>query len=239
MEGEVAGDFHEVIDLGDGRAAVVVGDAPGFGPGAAEIADELRAEARRAFRETDDPVEVLDHLDERLAHRPELTIATAVCAVVDTNDRTVRIANAGHPPVVVADHTSAVMLNGEADPLLGLPAARRLVTRPLPHGGAIHLYTDGLVERRGTPLDESLRELVRLCGKLHGPSAADLARRTTERFGTPADDATVLSISWAAVETSGEWRGDVQVANQAANRAALLGGDEMAELRRRRDVANS
>lgn len=198
MDGDVAGDFHDVIDLRDGRAALVVGDAPGFGTHAAAIADELRAETRRAFRDTDDPVEVLERLDGRLAQRADLTIATAVCAVVDTNEGTVRIANAGHPPVVVAGDTGAVMLNGEADPLLGIPAARRLVTRPLPRNGAMHLYTDGLVERRGTPLDESLRELVRLCEGLDGSSAAELARRTTERFGTPVDDATVLSVSWAA-----------------------------------------
>lgn len=197
MEGDVAGDFHDVVDLRNGRAALVVGDAPGYGPGAAEIANELRAEARRALRRTDNPVEVLEHLDDRLARRPELTIATAVCAVVDINDRTVRIANAGHPPAVVTDHAGAVMLNGDADPLLGLPASRRVVVRPLSHGGAMHLYTDGLVERRGTPLDESLRELVRLCGDLDGSAAAELARRTTERFGVPADDATVLSVSWA------------------------------------------
>ncbi len=202
MEGDVAGDFHDVVDLHDGRAALVVGDAPGFGPVAAEIADELRAEVRRGFRETDDPVEILERLDERLTRRPELTIATAVCAVVDTNERTVRIANAGHPPVVITDHSGAAMLNGDADPLLGMPARRRLVTRPLAHGGAMHLYTDGLVERRGTPLDESLRELVRLCRDLDGSSAAELARRTTERFGAPADDATVLSVTWAPAAAS-------------------------------------
>lgn len=223
MDGDVAGDFHDIIDLRDGRAALVVGDAPGFGTHAAAIADELRAEIRRAFRDTDDPVEVLERLDDRLAQRTELTIATAVCAVVDTTEGTVRIANAGHPPVVVADHAGAVMLNGEADPLLGIPAARRLVTRPLPRNGAMHLYTDGLVERRGTPLDESLREFVRLCHDLDGPSAVELARRTTQRFGTPADDATVLSVRWAADGAPPAWRRPDEGTNDHQMREELAG----------------
>ena len=196
MEGEVAGDFFDVIDLGDGRVAVVVGDAPGHGPPAAELADELRAGIRRSFRLTDDPVEVFARMDQLLASGPRVQIATAACVIIDASSRELRIVNAGHPPAVLAGGDGVRLLDGQADPLLGVPAQRRIRRLALPVGANVLLYTDGLVERRGTSLDESLRGLIDLCAQLWLPSASavDLARRALERFGVPADDATVLSV---------------------------------------------
>jgi hypothetical protein len=196
MEGDVAGDFFDVLDLGDGRAAVVIGDAPGHGPAAADLADALRAEIRRAFRESDDPVEVFERIDRFLTSSPAVQIATAACLIVDAPARQLRLVNAGHLPAVIVGPQRAEMLDAPADPLLGIRAQRRVQTLALPQGTAVMLYTDGLVERRGTPIDDSLAGLVELCSDLVGPyaNAADLARRATERFGPPADDATVLWV---------------------------------------------
>src|SRR5581483_8359763 len=115
MEGDTAGDFHEMVDLRDGRVALVVGDAPGFGPEAAALAEDLRAALRRRFGHTSDPGAVLSELDATLSNRSDDLIATAACAVVDPEASTVDIVNARHLPPVVAVTSGIALLDGWAD----------------------------------------------------------------------------------------------------------------------------
>ena len=197
MEGDVAGDFYDVIDLKDGRVAVVVGDAPGFGVRAASIAEDLRGELRHAFYETSDAAAVLTRLNHRLgALGDDDLIATAACAVIDPAGRQLEIASAGHLPVICADATGVRLLDAGSDPPLGIEASRTSVHFSLSSEATFFVYTDGLVERRGTSLASSIDELLGACAGLHGASAwaSELARRTTVELGPPSDDATVVSV---------------------------------------------
>lgn len=196
MEGDSAGDFHEIVDLRDGRVAIVVGDAPGFGPAAAAVAEDLRAHLRRGFADRVDATAVLAGIDVALDARDEGLIATAACAVVDPDGRSVDVVNAGHLPLLVVDGSGVELLDGPADPPLGITAPRRVVRRELRDDTALFLYTDGLIERRGTPLDESLDALVVACAGIGGARAwaSEVARRATRIFGQPTDDATVVSL---------------------------------------------
>lgn len=196
MVGDVAGDFHDVLDLRDGRVAVVIGDVAGFGPVAAERAEDLRGAIGLVFRRTDCPAAVLRALDDRIRAQDGDLFVTMACAVIDPATRTVEVANAGHPPIVFADRLEARLLDEAVEPPLGLPAARESVAYQIPSDTALFLYTDGLVERRGDRLDEALEMLIEVSRGLHGAaaSAAEMARRATSRLGQPADDATVVSV---------------------------------------------
>lgn len=196
MEGDVAGDFYDVIDLRDGRVAVIVGDAPGFGHRAAALADELRAELRRGFGVTDDVRGILRRVDDRLGALDAEVIATVATAVIDPAARTVELSSAGHLPPVVTDDSASSFLNGDVDPPLGVPAERSVTHHRLSSTSTLFLYTDGLIERRGTPLHDSLAVLRDSVSGLHNATAwaSELARRTTARLGQPADDATVVSV---------------------------------------------
>ena len=195
MTGDEAGDFHEVIDLKDGRVAIVVGDAPGYGPSAAAIAEEVRSELRRGFRATDDVTEVFARVDARLQAGGEELMTTAACAVVDPDAGLVQVTNAGHLPVVLSAREGIELVDGGPDPPLGIGGPRRVEQRPLPRDAALFLYTDGLIERRGAPLDEAIQALVSICEGL--PTSAgrtsEFARRATVLFGPPSDDVTVVS----------------------------------------------
>jgi len=196
MVGDVAGDFHDVIDLKDGRVAVVIGDVAGVGPDAAEKADELQAELHRLFRRTDSPASALSCIDERLVRTNDDLFATLACAVVEPASHSVEIASAGHPPILFANGEEVRLLEVLNGPPLGIEGKRCATTHPLPVGAALFLYTDGLVERRSSSLGTTLEHLVRAGRGLHGPiaSSAELARRTTARLGQPVDDATVVSV---------------------------------------------
>lgn len=219
MVGDVAGDFHDVIDLRDGRVAIVIGDVAGVGPEAAEEADELQAELHRLFRRTDSPAGVLSLIDERLHRTNDDLYATLACAVVDPRSRTVDVASAGHPPILFANGIEAHLLDGVAGPPLGIPGTRVATSYPLAGDAALFLYTDGLVERRSTSLESTLDQLVRSARGLHGAiaSASELARRTTSRLGQPADDATVVSVRML---TNGGRR--IDDANQLGGRTRIV-----------------
>lgn len=199
MVGDTAGDFHDVIDLPDGRIVVVIGDAVGYGPPAAAIADELHARMWRAFRGTADPAVVMAELDVVLEAIGDDKIATAVCAIIDPAQGRVRIANAGHLPVVIVQGDSVEFFDGPPDPPLGVPASRRVLEREMHRDSALFLYTDGVIERRGTSLGVSLADLAQLCPGIGGSDAcaSEFARRATARFGPPTDDATVVSVRTA------------------------------------------
>src|SRR5579875_1058513 len=195
-QGDASGDFHDVVDLADGRIAVFLGDAPAFGPRAAELADELRFFLRRAIRTERDGAAALGALDDHLADRGTDTIATAVCAVLHPAERRLEVTNAGHLPILVATATGARFLDERADPPLGVKARRQPVGYQLTADASVFFLTDGLVERRGASIDDGLGAALEEARQLTGGSAgaAELARRVTERLGQPEDDATVVSV---------------------------------------------
>jgi serine phosphatase RsbU (regulator of sigma subunit) len=172
----VGGDWHDVVPLPGGRAALIVGDAMGHGPEAAAMMVQLRT-AAHTLADLDLPAELmlrkLDTMAAGLAGTP--FAATCVYAVIDPSSRSCVIAQAGHqPPVVVfADGTTQVLDLPPGLPL-GLGEGRFEETRvDLPPGAVLALYTDGLVEGRTRTLDAGLATLrSSLVGALADPSAS-------------------------------------------------------------------
>src|SRR5256885_8394697 len=94
-------------------------------------------------------------------------MATAIYAVLDPTHRTVVMSAAGPlPPVLLDGSGEAGRLNLPADlPLGSHPRApRRITTHELPPGSTLLMYTDGLVERRGQPLDQGIDALLKTTG---------------------------------------------------------------------------
>lgn len=204
-QGESSGDFHDVIDLAGGRVAVLLGDAPAFGPAAAELGEQLRFDLRRALRAAADPTSALRILDERLTEHGPDKIATAVLAVLDESRREAEVVNAGHLPILVASADGNHFLNDRFDPPIGVPADRVPVRYPLIHDTSLFFFTDGLVERRGASLEDGLTTLLRCTSGLTAGAAcaSELARRATDRLGQPNDDATIMSVRLRAGSAMG------------------------------------
>ena len=154
----VGGDWHDIVALPDGQAAVVVGDAMGHGPGAAAVMVQLRTAAHALAEVGLPPDDVLGRLDRMAAGMPGTPYATCVCAVIDPPEKACLIAKAGHPPPVLALPGGATEVLDLPDGLpLGLAAGPFAVTRlELPPGGVLALYTDGLAESRTRPLGDGL-----------------------------------------------------------------------------------
>jgi anti-sigma regulatory factor (Ser/Thr protein kinase) len=172
---EVGGDWFDLIPLSTGRTGIVIGDVMGRGVHAAAVMGQLRA-ATRAFAVLDlAPATVLHHLDELVVELDSVQLVTCVYGVFDPATATLTLANAGHLPPLLLQQGRAERLDLDSGTLLGLGdsrfAQRDLVLLP---GDALVLYTDGLVESRGSDLDDGI-ERLRLALAAEAPVGATCA----------------------------------------------------------------
>jgi PAS domain S-box-containing protein len=194
---QVGGDWYDVIQLGAGRTALVVGDVMGRGVQAAAVMGQLRTATRAYARLGLPPADVLEYLDGIVRDLDENQIVTCLYAVFDPADRVLRIANAGHlPPILVSADGASRVLTGAADPPLGtgpFTLAQRDVR--LEAGGMAVLYTDGLVERRGEDLDRGITTLARLAGGLEGATSGMPERLVDALLPEGPDDDVAILIA--------------------------------------------
>ena len=157
---EVGGDFYEIFALGDERVALAIGDVVGHSLEAAMIMAQLRTAIRSYLLEGHGPAATLERLNRLLRRfHPDAT-ATACCAIYDRRSGRCELANAGHPPPLVAngDGVRFLPLGG---PLLGVDAAIEAAHAfSLAAGDVLLLFTDGLVERRHEGIDVGLSRLA-------------------------------------------------------------------------------
>jgi phosphoserine phosphatase RsbU/P len=140
----------------------VIGDVAGSGLPAAVIMGRMRSSLRSYALLTRDPADVLTRLDQKMQHFEPGALATVLYAVLDPALSCMRVSSAGHPPpVIAAPGRTAGLADVPPDLLIGAAAGvqRHAVTVPIPEGALVCLYTDGLVERRGEPLDDGLSRL--------------------------------------------------------------------------------
>lgn len=157
----VGGDWHDIIPLPRGRAALIVGDAMGHGLEAAAVMVQLRIAAHTLADLELPPEQVLARLDKIAAGVAAGSFATCVCAVIDPAGSACVIAQAGHhPPVLVLPDGATQVLDLPPGLPLGLGAGSFEATQvSLPPGATLALYTDGLVESRARPLDQGMTAL--------------------------------------------------------------------------------
>ncbi|MBW0253551.1 SpoIIE family protein phosphatase [Cellulomonas sp. PS-H5] len=158
----VGGDWYDVVELGPGRRALVVGDCVGHGLDAAARMGQLRAATRALLLEDRSPADVLDGLDRFARTLPGAECTTVFCGVVDEVEHTVVHSSAGHlPPVLRRAAGGAEMLVGGRGAALGISTAPRPeAVERLTDGDLLVVCTDGLIERRRETLRTGLDRLV-------------------------------------------------------------------------------
>ncbi|MER6125646.1 SpoIIE family protein phosphatase [Streptomyces sp. NPDC001795] len=201
-EAAVGGDWYDVITLGGGRTALVIGDVMGRGVRAAAVMGQLRTAVRAYARLDLPPHEVLQLLDGLAAEIDANQIATCVYAVHDPNEGRLVYASAGHLPILVRDESGVVLRADEpTGPPLGTGGWMHASgSVPLGPGSTAVLYTDGLVERRDADLDEGIEALERaLAGATGTPQV--ICDRLVRSAGVTADhddDVAVLVLQHPA-----------------------------------------
>ncbi|MCX5369565.1 SpoIIE family protein phosphatase [Streptomyces sp. NBC_00015] len=201
-EAAVGGDWYDVITLGGGRTALVIGDVMGRGVRAAAVMGQLRTAVRAYARLDLPPHEILQLLDGLAAEIDANQIATCVYAIHDPNEGRLVYASAGHLPILVRDDNGTVLRADEpTGPPLGTGGWMHASgSIPLGPGSTAVLYTDGLVERRDEDLDEGIASLERaLSGATGTPQV--VCDRLVRSAGVTADhddDVAVLVLQHPA-----------------------------------------
>ncbi|WP_086850441.1 SpoIIE family protein phosphatase [Streptomyces coeruleofuscus] len=201
-EAAVGGDWYDVITLGGGRTALVIGDVMGRGVRAAAVMGQLRTAVRAYARLDLPPHEVLQLLDGLAAEIDANQIATCAYAVHDPNEGKLVYASAGHLPILVRDENGRVLRADEpTGPPLGTGGwMHSSGSIPLGPGSTAVLYTDGLVERRDADLDEGIAALERALAGATGTPQVVCDRLVRSAGVTPDhdDDVAVLVLQHPA-----------------------------------------
>jgi serine phosphatase RsbU (regulator of sigma subunit)/anti-sigma regulatory factor (Ser/Thr protein kinase) len=193
----VGGDWYDVFALPSGSLCVVMGDVVGRGLRAAVVMGRLRSTLRAYAITTDDPAAILSHVDRKLQYFEPGEMATALVATFDTIQDVMRISTAGHPaPMLANADGTTTLLDLPIDPPLGVRHSRprRTTDMPLPRGGVLCLYTDGLVERRTIPFDDRLEQLREVVTVDAPEAVCASVMRSLVGAAAPADDIALLVV---------------------------------------------
>lgn len=206
-ERSVGGDWYDVVRLRDDATALIVGDVVGHDLRAAAEMGQVRHVVASQLLASGDLAAALELTDRYFSGREIDTMATALVMVLDAATASVSIASAGHLPPVIREPggTARVAECGLGPPIGSGLGGYTAVTRPFPRGSLLVAFTDGILERRDQPIDESLTELcgeIDLCldglSRAAGPRGSKVAvmRLLRERSDRPwrNDDIAALVV---------------------------------------------
>jgi phosphoserine phosphatase RsbU/P len=197
-EGEVGGDWYDVFLLPSGRLYIVVGDIVGRGLRAAITMGRLRTIFRSHALDCQDPAEVLHRVDRNMQHFEPDVMATALCALLDTDGGTLWVSTAGHPPPVLAglDEPADFVAAAHDLPLgVDITRPRSAATVTLRAGTSVCFYTDGLVERRDENLDAGLDRLRAVMAPRSAEALCAAVMAEMVGHDHVADDIAILTLT--------------------------------------------
>ena len=201
----VGGDFYDVIELGDGKLGVAMGDVSGHGVPAALFmsltATLLRAEAKRSGS----PGDVLRAVNSQLLETSDSGMfVTVLYGILDSSANSFEYARAGHStPLLAVPGEPPVQLEDGLGQLLGVFEDMVLdeVTIPLVSDSVMVIYTDGVTEaaneRKEFFGEEGLLEAVNSSDEMKPDALLQRIWKAVQSFQGEAsneDDITLLAV---------------------------------------------
>ncbi|MBV8283650.1 MAG: SpoIIE family protein phosphatase [Candidatus Eremiobacteraeota bacterium] len=201
-EALVGGDWYDAFELPDGLIAVAIGDVAGHGFEAAIVMNQVRQSMRAAAMEDSDPATVLARVN-RIVTKQQQPMVTALFGVLDPLALTFRFASAGHlPPLVVKESGEVLYLPCEGTPLgIAEDQVSKTCFADLSPGGALVLYTDGVVEDQRDFVRGEQALLEALARWAHSGFVLRASQLQTQlRTGGHADDAAMFVLRFPHVD---------------------------------------
>jgi serine phosphatase RsbU (regulator of sigma subunit) len=202
----VGGDFYDMIELGDNRLGIVLGDVSDKGVPAALIMSMTQTLVRVEAGRNLPPIQVVANVNQHLLRfcRARMFV-TLLYGILDCTSGSFHYVRAGHPPPIMRTRQSGLPrpLDFTLGQLLGIlddPVfdEQRVI---LPPGGSVVIYSDGVTEAtnaQNQPLGE--QGLVEHLAALGGASAQETCTRVYEAvmsYTGPVpqqDDITLICI---------------------------------------------
>ena len=150
---EVGGDYYDFVPLPGNRLAIALGDVSGKGVAAALMMAKFSGDTRYCILTENSPAAAANELNSLLfsAAIEEKFITLSLC-VLDTENRTLAIASAGHLPVMIRRTNGTVDEIGEeiaGFPLGIIPDGDYKQTEVKLHpGDVVAIFSDGVTDAR-------------------------------------------------------------------------------------------
>ena len=194
----MGGDWYEGIVVDVDRYALILGDVAGHGITAVGDMAQLRAVIGALVRLGTPMDQVFAQATRTLQAAEHNPTASCLLVIIDTARQRLSYAAAGHPPPVVRSPSGeAVLLEAGRQPILGIGVdGVSMADHPFPPGALLIAYTDGLIERRGEPIDVSLSKLLAhaTAAPPEAPAAAEHLLRATLHDLDPDDDVALVVV---------------------------------------------
>jgi sigma-B regulation protein RsbU (phosphoserine phosphatase) len=153
----VGGDYYDVIQLSDSKAALCIADVSGKGISAALLMANVQAAVRAFATESVSPAEVCGRLNSVLCTNTATDkFVTLFYSILDAKHGILQFTNAGHLRPIVISHDGSVARLENDGALLGIfPDWRYEVsTVRLATGDTLVLFTDGITEAQAANGEE-------------------------------------------------------------------------------------
>jgi serine phosphatase RsbU (regulator of sigma subunit) len=145
------GDYYDIIEISDNQWGFMVADAEGHSTPAAVLMAMTCSLLHSYSEPPTDPAEVLTYINRTLCKVADPSFVTALYAVFDADQRTLRFARAGHPPPMIYRHAekkSLVLVSETVYPMGIYPYDHVAVAETkLGSNDRVLFYTDGITER--------------------------------------------------------------------------------------------
>lgn len=146
---EVGGDLYDVLNLPDGRMALVLGDVVGHGVGAAMLMANALAGVRALAEVFEDPVDLVSRLHEQMCRSTDTTsYVTMFVGILDPKQHRMVYVNAGHEaPVVMKPGSDTQHLDSTGPPVGLIPGMKfESGTVEIPPQAMFSAWSDGIPE---------------------------------------------------------------------------------------------
>jgi len=199
---DVGGDVYDFLRLDDGRLAVVLGDVTGHGIDAAADMAMAKFVFRSLAREHPEPADFLAAANQIVVGEVAANkFITMLYLTLDPATGAVACGCAGHPWPRLVSPAGAVSVLETSGLALGIDPGQSYdeLRAELPAGGALVLYTDGVIEARRDGELYGEDRLDALLAARGGLPAAELARAVVDDCrvftgGDLTDDCAVVAI---------------------------------------------
>ncbi len=154
----VAGDLYDIVELGNDKLGILIGDVSGKGVSAALIMAQAISQFRIFCRQNLNCAEVLNTLNRELYGKFQGSFVTCLYLIIDTKQNIMHVSSAGHGPLLLYKKSSRGLIDAELSAGFPLGVVEETdykeVKQPIEKGDKLFLFTDGLYEARNSKGEE-------------------------------------------------------------------------------------
>ncbi len=204
---DVGGDFYDFFLISEDKLCFIIGDVSGKGVPSALFMMIVKTLLKTVAMEDLSPDEILFRVNNIIASDNDTSMfVTILCAILDTQNGTLHIGNAGHnPPLICKQGQGVEFIEIPPSFLLGLMEDMRFSTETLvmTSGDIIFFYTDGVTEAMNPKHEQFSEErLQKALTDLRDDPITEIItgmNREVRNFagGSPqSDDITMLALTF-------------------------------------------